>query len=458
MDSRLLKILIVCTLASFLTPFMGSSIGLAIPSIARDLNSNAVAVNWVLTSFLLASAACLLPFGRLADMKGRRSIFMMGLAVFAVSSVLCGAAASLILLVVARVLQGIGGAMMFSTGMAILTASFPVEKRGMVLGFNAGTVYVGLALGPVLGGLMTDMLGWRSIFLTVGVLAVGVVGAAWIWLPNDTRAFSFKDYDKVGALLITFSIVAIIFGAEQETLWIALAGTIGLILFWLHERRAKVPLLDVKVFANNTAFTFSNLAALINYAATYSNTYLLSMYLQMVRGMKPQHAGMILLIQPVFMAVLSPVTGYLSDKMQPRLVASLGMAITAAGMFLMAFIGPQTSIGLILVYLAVLGIGFALFASPNNNAIMSSVEKRYFGVASSTLGTARLVGQAMSMALVAFIFAQYIGRVKITPALAPGLLASNRMAFLLFGTLCVIGILASISRGKAEREEPASGA
>ncbi|MGE5415814.1 MAG: MFS transporter [Acidobacteriota bacterium] len=448
MDSKLLKILIVCTLASFLTPFMGSSIGLAIPSIARDLNSNAVAVNWVLTSFLLASAACLLPFGRLADMKGRRSIFMTGLVVFSVASVLCGIASSLVLLVIVRVIQGIGGAMMFSTGMAILTASFPLEKRGMVLGFNAGTVYVGLALGPVLGGLMTDQLGWRSIFLTVGILAVGVVGAAWRWLPDDTREFSFKDYDIFGALLITFSIVAIIFGAEQESWWIAVAGIAGLVLFWMHEKKTVTPLLDVRVFANNSAFALSNIAALINYAATYSNTYLMSMYLQMVRGMKPQHAGMILLIQPVFMAVLSPVTGYLSDKMKPRLVASIGMGITAVGMFLMAFVGPRTSIGLILVYLAVLGIGFALFASPNNNAIMSSVEKRFFGVASSTLGTARLVGQAMSMALVAFIFAQYIGRVKITPALAPGLLASNRIAFLLFGTLCVIGIIASIPRGK----------
>lgn len=454
--SSLNRILLVCTMAAFATPFMGSSLNLAIPAIGRELEGNLVQLNWVVTSFLLASASLLLPFGRLADLSGRRRVFQWGLGLFAVSSLLCGLAPSIGVLLVFRCLQGMGGAMMFATGMAIVTASFPVHMRGRVLGINSATVYIGLALGPVLGGFLTHWLGWRSIFLLIGLLVLLLVFAARRWIPDDSRHLDIDHYDIIGAVLITLSLVLITYGSSNLTRstagpWILAVGIAGLFLFVWQEMKVPYPILDLKLVAGNRVFAFSNLAAFINYCATYAVNYLLSLYMQMVRGFNPQEAGSILLVQPVVMALISPLAGRLSDRISPRLLASTGMGVTAAGMAMLATVSVNTSINIIIVYLILLGLGFGLFASPNNNAVMSSVEKRFYGIASSTLGTMRLVGQAFSMAIVNFVFAHFLGYIKITPAMAKGLMTSNHIAFMIFAGLCILGIPASLARGKVHR-------
>jgi len=201
----------------------------------------------------------------------------------------------------------------------------------------------------------------------------------------------------------------------------------------------------------------SNLAALINFSATYSIVYLLSLYLQVIRGFSAQAAGFILLIQPVLMAIVSPYAGRLSDRFEPQIVASIGMSLTAVGLAVLVTIDYNTSIWLIAGVLLLQGLGFALFGSPNMNAVMSSVDRRFYGVASSTTGTMRLVGQALSMALVSFIFAANLGDAKITSAIAPELLSSSKMAFGIFTVLCFAGVFASLSRGKVHtRETPPS--
>lgn len=452
------RILLVATLTAFLTPFMGSAINLAIPAIGQDLNGNAIMLNWIVTSFLLVSAAFLLPFGRLADMRGRKRIFVIGIGIFGVASFFCGAAHSMIWLLLARIIQGLGATMMFSTGMALVTAAFPPHERGKVLGLNAAAVYVGLSAGPVLGGFLTHYLSWRSIFYMVAVWAIFVIWASLIWLPDDRQSAGDERYDTLGAILISISLLAIIYGASSlHTLSlgpaVTIAGLAGLALFVLQEFRTPYPLLNIKVLASNTTFALSNVAALINYSATFSTGYLLSLYLQLVRGFGAQSAGTLLLIQPLLMALVSPIAGRLSDRLQPRVVSSVGMAVTAVGLIILATIRQGTEIWIIASVLLLQGLGFALFASPNTNAVMSSVDRRYYGVASSTIGTMRLVGQALSMAIVSFIFAANLGQAKITPAVAPELLTSARSAFVVFAVMCVIGIFCSLARGKVSRHE-----
>lgn len=456
------RILLIATLSAFLTPFMGSSLNLAIPAIGQDLNGNAIMLNWIVTSFLLVSAAFLLPFGRLADMRGRKRIFVAGIGVFGAASFLCGAANSLVLLLLARIVQGLGATMMFATGMALITAAFPPQERGKVLGLNSAAVYIGLSAGPVVGGFLTHYLGWRSIFYMVALWAVVVIWASQSWLPDDRHPAGEERYDTLGAILVSLSLLALIYGASSlYTLSlgpaITIAGVVGLAAFGFQEFRTPYPLLNVKVLASNATFAFSNLAALINYSATFSISYLLSLYLQVVRGFGAQAAGTLLLIQPLVMAALSPLAGRLSDRLQPRVVSSVGMAITTVGLAVLATIGKDTEIWIVAGILVLQGLGFALFASPNTNAIMSSVDRKDYGIASSTLGTMRLVGQALSMAIVSFIFAAHLGEAKITPAVTPELITSTNLAFVVFAVTCAIGIFCSLARGNVSREEEDGG-
>ncbi|MFZ5788041.1 MAG: MFS transporter, partial [Acidobacteriota bacterium] len=224
-------------------------------------------------------------------------------------------------------------------------------------------------------------------------------------------------------------------------------GLAGLVGFVALQARSAAPLLKLDLF-RNPAFAFSNLAALANYSATFAVTFLLSLYLQVVRGLPPHSAGLVLLAQPVLMALLSPFAGRLSDRVAPRLVASSGMALITAALAALALLGAATPLPAVIAALAVLGTGFALFSSPNSNAVMAAVERRDYGVASAILGTARLVGQALSMATVALLFGAVMGRAGLDASTAPALLRALRLAFVVLAVVCLAGVAASLARGR----------
>ena len=228
-----------------------------------------------------------------------------------------------------------------------------------------------------------------------------------------------------------------------------LAGVLGLGLFVWWEVRVAHPVLNMDLFRNSAALTFSSLAALIHYSATSAVTFLLSLYLQHIKALSPQNAGLVLVAQPAVMAILSPFAGRLSDRIASRVLASAGMAVTVVGLLLLISLSGQTTVGFVVFSLMLLGFGFALFSSPNMNAIMSSVENRYYGIASAMVGTMRLIGQMLSMAIATLIFVIYIGKVQITPEHYPAFLASLKTAFIIFAVLCCGGIFASLARGKA---------
>lgn len=443
--------LITVLVASFTTPFMGSSINLAIPSIGREFDSSALLLSWVVSSYLLSSAAFLLPFGRLADMLGRKKIFTLGVIIFSFSSLLCGFAWSIQTLIGFRILQGVGSAMTFGTGMAILTSVYPPQERGRVLGLNVATVYIGLSLGPVLGGAMNQHLGWASIFFLNAVIGLAALVSV-TRIKGEWAGARGESFDTTGTVLYMTGLIAFLYAfssiATSDSAKYLLAVGLGLlVLFVRHEMKSSQPLIDIKLFSRNIAFAMSNLAALINYSATFAVTFLLSLLLQVVMGFSSSAAGMILLAQPVMMALLSPFAGTLSDRVQPRIVSSLGMGLSALGLFFLSFVVKETPVWLIVGNLMLLGTGFALFSSPNMNAIMGSVDKRFYGVASSTSGTMRLIGQAVSVAIATLIIDLYVGSAQLSPAVADQLQKSANVAFIVFAVTCVGGVFASLARG-----------
>lgn len=460
---RKYALLVACT-ASFFIPFMGSAINLAIPSIGQQFNTSTLMLSWVAASYLLASAAFLVPFGRLADIVGRKKIFAAGIGIFSLSSLLCGLAWSIDSLIAFRVLQGIGSAMLFGTGMAILTSVYPPQERGRVLGINVASVYTGLSMGPVLGGAMNHNLGWQWIFYFTAVTTFAVLLLVLFKLKGEWAGARGEKFDLTGAVLYSFGLVSLMYGfssiaTSAWAVYLLVLGLVVLVLFVRYELRVKQPVLNVALFSKNVTFAFANLAALINYSATFAVGFLLSIYLQVVQGYNSQAAGLILLSQPVIMALLSPFAGSLSDRVEPRIVASLGMALTTAGLFVFCFLTASTPIWLVVINLMLLGTGFALFSSPNSNSIMGSVEKRYYGVASSTMGTMRLTGQALSMAVVTLLLALFVGSVQLSQASADLLVQGTKTAFVVFTVVCFGGIFASLARGnmRADAQKTSSG-
>lgn len=441
--------LLVATVASFLTPFMSASVNVALPAIGNEFLVDAILLSWVPTSFLLAAAMFTVPFGRIADIYGMKRIFTYGILIYTLFSFLSAISNSAISLIIFRVFQGIGASMIFVTGVAIITSVFPPKERGKALGINVAAVYLGLSLGPVLGGFLTQFLGWRSIFYVNVPLCLIVIALLLLKLKGEWAESKGEKFDFPGSMIYSIVLVAIMYGfsilPEVMGGFLIFLGIIGIFAFIKWEMKVESPIMNMKLFKNRV-FAFSNLAALINYSATFAVGFLLSLYLQYIKGFDPEDAGMILVSQPVIMAILSPFAGKFSDKVEPRIIASIGMAITTVGLFFFIFLNKKTSLGFIIVGLAVLGLGFALFSSPNTNAIMSSVKRKFYGVASATVSTMRVVGQVMSMGIVIVIFSLYIGRVKITPIHYPAFLVCMKIAFIILTLLCFVGIFASLAR------------
>lgn len=444
--------LIIATLASFLAPFMGSSVNIALPAIGKEFSMNSVLLSWISTAYLLAVAVLLVPFGRLADIYGRKKIFTAGMVIFLVSCFFNATSKTAHELIAFRVLLGIGSAMIFSTSVAILTSLYPSGERGRVLGINVASVYFGLSVGPFLGGLLTEYFGWRSIFLAVIPLVILILYLIFTQLKGDWAEAGGEKFDFVGALIYCISIIAIMCGfsllPSVPGLIIIAAGIIGVTAFVHWETWVDHPVLAVGMIKKNTVLTFSSLAAFINYSATFATGFILSLYLQFIKGLNPHYAGLVLISQPVMMALFSPFAGRLSDRFEPRVVASSGMVLITIGLFLFILLEETTSLAFIVVTLVLSGLGFAFFSSPNTNAVMGSVEKKFFGIASGILATMRSTGMMFSMGITMVIFTLFIGRIEITPQCYPQFLKSVKIIFAIFTVLSFGGIFASLARGK----------
>lgn len=448
--------LLVASFASFLTPFMGSSINVALPIIGDSFQANAILLSWIATSYILGAAVFLIPLGRAADIIGRKKIFLWGIIIFTIASFFCGLANSMSILIIFRVIQAIGSAMIFGSGMAVITSVFPVRERGKAMGIAVAAVYIGLTLGPFAGGLLTEQLGWRSIFFSVVPLGIIVIYFVIRKLKGEWAEAKGEKFDWSGSLLYGIALSMIMFSLSKLPgmngfLYLG-SGIIFLMFFVKRQLKIPHPIFELNLFRHNIVFRYSNLAALINYSATFANGFMLSFYLQKIRGIGVQEAGLILVSSPVIMALLSPLAGKLSDNFEPRILSSIGMAISSIGLLMLISLSVDTKIHNLVFILLFMGIGFALFSSPNTNAIMSSVEKKYLGIASGSLGTMRLIGQMISMGIAMMLFTIYIGKAEINPSNFDQLLKAIRVAFAIFSVLCFAGIFASLARGNVRNE------
>jgi EmrB/QacA subfamily drug resistance transporter len=444
--------LFVATLTSFMGPFMISSVNVALPAIQKDLKMTAVELGWVATAYLLAMAVGLIPAGKLADIHGRKRVFSIGLIVYTTSATAAAMVDTTAWFLFLRVIQGLGAALFVTTGMAILTSIFPPRKRGRAIGIYVAAVYVGLSVGPFVGGFLTQQVGWRSIFVAMFPLGVGSVAVTHIFLKGEWADARSQRLDVAGCLIYAVSILSLVYGATvlPSMLGYTLipAGLLGLVIFFRQQRRAPHPVFEVSLFVENRTFTFSSLAALLNYSATFAVTFMMSLYLQYIKGMTPQDAGTVLMAQPVIMAVFSPLAGRLSDRVEPRLPATAGMAVTALGMAFFTQLHADSSVNGIIGNLVLLGFGFALFSSPNMSAIMGAVARKDYGIASGAAATMRLLGQMVSMAIATVALSLLIGQRAITPESYAGFLTSARVVFAVSMGLCTVGIFFSMFRGR----------
>jgi EmrB/QacA subfamily drug resistance transporter len=446
--------LFVATLTSFMGPFMISSVNVALPVIQNELKMDAVELSWIATAYLLAVAVFLLPSGKVADIHGRKRVFGAGLVVYTVGATAAAFANSATALIVLRVIQGMGAAMFVSTGMAILTSIFPPQRRGRVIGIYVAAVYIGLSAGPFVGGYITNYLGWRMIFMLM--LPMGAL-SVWLtlrYLKGEWYGEPGQKLDIPGCVLYGLSIMSLIYGATCLPALIGIlliiSGFTGLTSFIYHQRRSKFPIFQVELFAVNKVFAYSSYAALLNYSATFGVTFLVSLYLQFIKGLSPQTAGTVLMAQPVVMAILSPIAGRLSDRVEPRLLATTGMVITVAGVLIFSQLQPATPLPVIIANLIFLGTGFALFSSPNMSAMMGAVEKKHYGLASGLVATMRLLGQMFSMAVATVVLAMLVGREAIAPANFDRFLLSIQTVFMISASFCLIGTYFSWYRGRIQ--------
>ena len=432
-------------------PLMLSSVNVALPSIAVSLNSDAILLTWVSTAYLLTAAVFLLPFGKVADMIGRKKIYLYGMGTVIAASLLAATSQSIEALIMWRILQGVGAAMLFGTGVAILTSIFPPEKRGRALGINVSAIYFGLTCGPLFGGWITQHISWRAVFIIHVPVAIFVLILSKVKLTGEWKGKEGQKLDVIGSLIYAVCIISLMIGLSKVPGWsglISLTGSfMSLVIFLQYERRQTDPLLDIKIFSGNRALSFSCMASLTLYTCTFALTFLMSLYLQNIRGLSPQISGVIMICQPILMALLSPSAGKLSDRIEPRYLTAMGMSLIAIGLALLTRLHTESTIGYILCCLSLTGIGFAFFASPNTNAIMSSVDKINLGVASSSVSTTRVLGQMFSMAVVTVAFAMVMGPLSISPENSPLLLKGIRLSLTVTTCLAVIGVYLSMARG-----------
>jgi EmrB/QacA subfamily drug resistance transporter len=445
-------VLIIATIAAFIVPFLVSSINVALPKMTAEFHMEAVVMTWVNTIYFLVIAMAQVPMGRLADIYGRKKIFILGMVISFVAALAGANASSVVVLLISRAFQGLGAGMTFNTIVAILTSVYPAEKRGKALGISMMGTYGGLIFGPLIGGFMTKHFGWPSIFILSACLNLLLLLLVFLTLKGEWREARNEKFDVLGALIYSAAIAIFMYGFSSlpkvTSIAFLLVGIAGLLYFVRRELKAASPILDFRLFQRNRIFLFSNIASLINYVATFAVAYLLSFYLQYIKELEPDEAGLVLIASSIPMTIFAPLAGRLSDRIEPRLVAATGMAVGCVALAMLIFLNNTTPIWYIILTLVLYGTGIGLFSSPNTNAIMGSVEKKVLGVASGTVGTMRTGGMMMSMGIMMILFAIYIGPQEIEPVYYPQFLSSVRVGFIVFTALGIGGVMAQLAGRK----------
>lgn len=440
-------IILITSIASFFVAFISSAPAVALPQLAGEFGLNNIMQNWVINIFLFTVAIVAVPFGKFSGMYGIKKSYNIGLVLFLIGSVLSALAFSTESLLIFRAFQGIGAAILYNTVTSLVSVAVPEEIRGKALGIMVSAVYIGLAVAPFIGGILTDYIGWRAIFYFSIPFIIITLIISLAKVKDEWKMYENESFDYKGSILYGISIFLLIYGFtiinETNGLILAIIGAILFISFVYYELKVRHPVYNVRVFKNSKFFS-SNLATIISYIATFLVTYVLNYHFQYILGFNESLTGILLLITPLLMAITSPISGNLSDKMNPQKLAAIGMAFVTVALFIFSFLDSTTPIYVIVIAMILQGIGYGIFASPNTNLVMSSVEPRETPTASVTVTVIRVVGQTLSLAMLTVIFAIIMGDVAFVPANYPQLIESSSLACIISTVLCVIAVIASL--------------
>lgn len=451
-------ILLTVCIAQFMAPFMLTSVGVALPSLGRDLGASAVQLGLVEQLYVLSLAMTMLTFGRFGDIVGQRSLFLAGLCVFTLFTFSVGFSTSIHMVMGFRFVQGIGAAMVLSGSMALVAAAYAPELRARKIGLVSACTYAGLSTGPVIGGWVTLHFGWRHVFLMAVPIGLAAIVACLFGMQDMSRNASGESMDWKGSLVYAVSIGLVMTGAAHANkpllgLPMIVAGVIGIIVFIRMESGSASPLLDVRLLTRNRFFTLSCLAALGNYAATFGIIFLMSLFLQYAKDLTPRQAGFVLLMQPLMQVVASPIAGRLAERVDITRLATGGMLASSAGLLMAAFTaGTGVPLWIVVLELMLIGTGFGIFITPNTTAIMGSVERRQFGVASGMIGAMRTLGMAVSLTTISLIFSLVMGEHEIGRETLPAFLLSMKAGLVVYAVFSCLGVILSLGRGKGKGE------
>lgn len=449
--------LIIVCMGSIIGPLGMASVNIAIPDLAADLQANAKMVSWLPTLFILSSVIFMLPAGKLADNYGRKRIYAYGLGLNAFSALMCGIGTSIEWILFWRIVQGVASAMIFGTGVAIITSVTPSHKRGAALGIAAACIYIGLTVAPAVGGWLTELWGWRSVFLFQVPIVLALLLLIKMRLSGEWKNAKKSKYDWWGTIIFAVFASALVYGLSvlPSILGVFMLGLSGvsLALFIVHQSRSRRPLIRVQMFRESRLFSMSLATSLLMYGSNFPLVFLMSLYLQYVKDFSPLEAGQVILLQALSMAIMAPFSGKLADKFEPRLIATLGCAIVACGLFVLSLMNTQTSATYIASSLLLIGIGFGLFSTPNNNAIMGATHPDEVGVASASMNLARTIGNLIGMSLVNLMVHYYLGDAQFSPEQNPALILTVELALNMSLAFVVVACVTSWFRGRARTKQ-----
>ena len=459
-------IILIVAVGTFMAALDASVVNIALPNISKYYQEPLYIIEWVVMAYLLVISSLLLTYGRLGDMYGHKRIYVGGFAIFTFGSLLCGLAPNIIVLIISRVVQGLGAGMLMSMGPAIVTDFAPVQSRGKALGVTAISVAVASTTGPVVGGFLTSHFGWQSIFYIN--IPIGILGTLWAYnIIPDTSKRESQTFDIKGAITIFLALICLLLPLSYtekygwRNIYITFFLVIGILmlLFFVHiERKVQYPMVDLSLFRSRL-FTMSNVSALINYMAQFSVMLLMPFYLQQLKGLPPSKAGFMLIPMPITTMIVAPISGALSDRFDSRYISSLGMGLISFGILLLSRLGFDSPDAYIITALAIIGLGTGLFQTPNNSAIMGCVPGNRRGIAASMLATMRNMGMVLGVAVSGALFSSRLGYLKSVLA-SFGLTGADleihsfvgalSFTFTVSSILAALAVLTSLARGSTK--------
>lgn len=441
-------------LGTTLGPLSLASVNIALPTIALELNASAIIVSWMPTGFLLATVMLMLPMGKLADRYGRKRFYFGGVACTGLLSIAASFGQSMEWILICRILQGASMSAVFGSGMAIVTSIYPANKRGAAMGLYSSSIYIGLTLSPVIGGWVTEWFGWRSVFWIQTPVALSVV-IMLFYVKGEWRNPKKTRFDWTGALIFACWAASFSVGLSGlPNLSAILTLVLSCAFMWLfiyHQNRIEEPLIRPKMFRESRIFSFSLIAAVFMYGSSYPFGFLLSLFLQLSMGYSPSEAGTTMLVQAMVMACMAPFAGKLSDRFEARIISTTGCIIMCLGYFQIMRATYDVSHAAIFVGQILIGLGHGLFATPNTNAVMGSLNKAELGVGSSSVNLARTIGNLTGMSLVGFLIYIYIGDAEFTSESASELTSTLRIWMGIAMSFTIVAAVSSFSRGKMNR-------